>query len=129
MHPAGGGARGGDRGAGAPGAGREPRPGSSAPSGGGMKRSWPALGALAALGLALAGTLEAQELLTLCGSLASALQSNPQLAVARHVRGSALADAERFKPAFRPDVEASLGQIVRAPRTKFPKKDEQVTVL
>jgi outer membrane protein TolC len=94
-----------------------------------MKRSWPAVGALAAALGMLAGPVKAQEALSLGDSIATALQRNPQLAAARHARESARIEAERFKPAFRPDVQASVSQIVRGPRLTFPKRQEQVTVL
>src|SRR5262245_16527545 len=96
-----------------------------------MMRSSPrfcALAAAGALGVA-AARLGAEEALTLCGSIAAALENNPQLAAARHARASARIEAERFKPAFRPDLQASLSQIARGPRLEFPKRNEQVTVL
>lgn len=67
--------------------------------------------------------------LTLRESVAAALRDNPRLEAARAARDLALADAERNRPALRPDVRATASQFVRGPVLKFPKRNKQVTVL
>jgi outer membrane protein len=59
-----------------------------------------------------------------------ALEQNPTLQAARHERNAALVTAERNRPAFRPEVNATASQILRTPRVDLPgRRDDDDVVL
>jgi outer membrane protein TolC len=57
-----------------------------------------------------------------------ALRRNPTLDVARRERNVALIEAERARPAFRPQVSATGSQILRTPRVDLPGRPDDVVL-
>lgn len=89
--------------------------------------------ALLLLTLALGGACLAQNeaaplRLTQEEAVAQALKDSPTLEVARRERNVSLLDADRAKPAFRPEVSASASQVVRGPRVDLPGRQDEVVL-
>ncbi|MGV3724324.1 MAG: TolC family protein [Actinomycetota bacterium] len=66
--------------------------------------------------------------LTQAEAIRMALQDSPTLAMARHERNVGLIDADRNRPAFRPEVTASASQTVRTPRVDLPGRLNEVVL-
>jgi len=67
-------------------------------------------------------------LLTQAEAIRLALRDNPTLAVARHERNVGLIDADRARPAFRPEVTATASQTLRTPRVDLPGRLNEVVL-
>ena len=67
--------------------------------------------------------------LTVQDAVTRALANNPELRAAGFERDVALSEAARNRPAFRPEVTASVGQQIRGPKLTFPGRNDDVTVL
>jgi outer membrane protein len=66
--------------------------------------------------------------LTVDAAVARALRDNPTLAMARSERNVALIEADRNRPALRPEVTATASQIVRGPRVDLPGRRDDVVL-
>lgn len=58
----------------------------------------------------------------------SALRQSPALQIARHERNVGLIGADRNRPGFRPEVNATASQILRSPRVDLPGRPDEVVL-
>ena len=85
--------------------------------------------ALAAELSLLTGCLALQSpVLTLDEAVSLALRQNPNLEIARREQNVALIEADRNRPAFRPQLDAIATQIVRGPRVELPGVRDEVVL-
>lgn len=90
--------------------------------------------AFVALALSLAGASMAQNeavpapTLTVDEAVALALKNSPTLEVARRERNVDLLEADRARPAFRPEVSATASQTLRTPRVDLPGRPDEVVL-
>src|SRR5688500_17833104 len=86
--------------------------------------------ALVALSLPLTASAVAQDQgrLTADQPVALALKNSPTLEVARREMNVDLLEADRARPAFRPEVSATASQIMRTPRVDLPGRRDEVVL-
>src|SRR5262245_45771533 len=67
-------------------------------------------------------------LLSLADAISMALRQNPTLEVARRERNVGRIEADRNRPAFRPEVTATASQLFRTPRVDLPGEPDEVVL-
>ncbi len=71
---------------------------------------------------------EPAPVLTLQEAVALALKQSPTLEAARRERNVGLVNADRARPAFRPEVSATASQVIRTPRVDLPGRPDEVVL-
>jgi outer membrane protein len=86
------------------------------------------LGGAAAAVLWWPASARGAEALSMDAAVSQALRANPTLEVARRELNVGLLEADRARPAFRPEVSATASQFVRTPRVDLPGRPDAVVL-